>query len=552
MNNGTFSILLGNYSDKNTILTKIINGNLKIPNTKSKVSLVELPIEEVLQLVRNQGAAFYKSALQQIISDYAAIFNKPELKTSNILDAVNAINEVLKKQNVRDLSIIASNKGISFTDELHFSKYANGVRLNQLLVDNFNIFTNENTFKTFVNVQEKSFLDKYDTYNKDIAGQNRLRFTGNFNIEKAVKALNITSELFDEEVKDKESGKKSEASKDYTKLVGKSGLNPLVKKWLWLNALSRNEYLFITAKGEYMHPHKIKGFVSRDTDLGFESGTAEQRAAYWEQYSKEMSGRLISMAKRNVLFTATIEVPVRKSHLGVPEQVNQAVIEDHTATLFNLSGDVKKQEVHDGSSFINYVYSLLIDNSYPAKGFSGTKKQFGSLITPYGVTIKKDAESVITNDKILNSANSEIKFYNKQKQMLDISLEGTGINYKKSFNNQYFFNELGSLYRIDAVILKEDKTYELHLSKKTNEGFVEVPFKSGNYNSLFDIWKLFGAQFSTDENNNFNEGSNDFLYELITTPDKAGNFPLKMKMIHVISNLSAVKAGATNVNARTA
>lgn len=28
---------------------------------------------------------------------------------------------------------------------------------------------------------------------------------------------------------------------------------------MWLNALMRNEYIFISAKGEYMHPHKLKG-----------------------------------------------------------------------------------------------------------------------------------------------------------------------------------------------------------------------------------------------------------------------------------------------------
>ena len=194
-----------------------------------------------------------------------------------------------------------------------------------------------------------------------------------------------------------------------------------------------------------MHPHKLKGFASRDLDGGFTSGTAEEKAAYWDKYSQEMSGRLISMAKRNVLFTATIEVPVRKSALGVPEQVNHAVIEDWQAEVFNLSGDTKSTDAHDGSSFINYVYSLMIDNSYPAKGFSGTKKQFGTFITPHGVTIKKDAESVITNDKILNSDNATIKFYNKQKQMLDIPLGNTGINYSKNFNDEYFFNE-GEFY----------------------------------------------------------------------------------------------------------
>lgn len=47
---------------------------------------------------------------------------------------------------------------------------------------------------------------------------------------------------------------------------------------------------------------------------------------------------------------------------------------------------------------------------------------------------------------------------------------------------------------------------------------------------------------------NFNEGSNELLYKIVTTADTNGNYPLKDKMIHILSNLSAVKAGGTNVN----
>jgi len=104
------------------------------------------------------------------------------------------------------------------------------------------------------------------------------------------------------------------------------------------------------------------------------------------------------MAKRNVLYTATIETPVRNSKMGVPNKVNHAVIKDHTDSLVNLEGRVNdRQEVHDGSSFIDYCYSKYVDNSYPGRGYEGTKKPFGTFTTSNGVVIKKDAESVISN-----------------------------------------------------------------------------------------------------------------------------------------------------------
>jgi len=160
------------------------------------------------------------------------------------------------------------------------------------------------------------------------------------------------------------------------------------------------------------------------------------------------------MSKRNVVNTATIDVPVRKSKLGIPENMNIAAIADLTTHLSSITGEEKKkQDAHDGSSFLNYVYSKMIDASYPLKGYKGTKKQFGTFISEFGVTIKKDAENVITNQKILNSKGSEINLAAKQKQMLDIkfSSEFKDFSFEKEFGNTYFYNKGGVIYRIDSL-----------------------------------------------------------------------------------------------------
>jgi hypothetical protein len=169
------------------------------------------------------------------------------------------------------------------------------------------------------------------------------------------------------------------------------------------------------------------------------------------------------------MFTATIEVPVRKSKLGVPDQINMATIEDHKSLVYNIGGTTKNQEVHDGSSFIPYIYSLLLDNSYPSKGFSGTKKQFGTLITKHGVSIKKDAESVITNDRIIDSKNSEIKFYDKQKQSLNLPIGFlTGFEFNEVFSDEFFYNKLGKTYRINQLKIENNK-YTMLVSQKIGE-----------------------------------------------------------------------------------
>lgn len=211
-----------------------------------------------------------------------------------------------------------------------------------------------------------------------------------------------------------------------------------------------------------MHPHKNGSEYTEKVDLTNDN--------FWTSYEKEVSGRLSSMAKRNVIFTATIETPVRNSKLGVVDQVNMAVIEDHRDDLYNIAGKNKKgQEVHDGSSLMDYTYSLMLDSSYPGKGYSGTKKQFATLISPNGVTIKKDAESVLTNDKIRNSNKSLIQLKNKKKQMLSLDMNLT--NYNKTILKDlsgFYYNKLGKIYKINKVILDNNK-YEISVSEKTGK-----------------------------------------------------------------------------------
>jgi hypothetical protein len=241
-----------------------------------------------------------------------------------------------------------------------------------------------------------------------------------------------------------------------------------------INNLFKNEYLFISAKGEYMHPHK-------NNELSYRGDKTEVN---FDDFSKEMSGRLSSMGKRNVLFTATIDTPVRKTRYGIPEKVNLAVIKDHVSTLHNYSGEIKKQEVHDGSSIIDATYSRMVDSSYPGKGYSGTKKQFATFVTPYGVVVKKDAETVLTNNKILTSRDSEISFLHKKQQMLSKSIsvnKDIVLNY-----NDKFFIENGNKYRLDRLTLSGNY-YKINLTKINGENLESVPVKTGVFNNLFDI-----------------------------------------------------------------
>lgn len=486
----SFSVMVGNYSDKSTILTKIINANFKYG--KSNNLLIQESPETILEVLMTQGANYYKQALTQVVTDYEKILGLKVNIGSTLTSRATKINKYLAENSVRSLSKQASDLGINFTEELHYSKYSEGIRINQYLVDNYSIFSNKDLFEEFIARTEQSFIDKHNKYN--VNSPNDIAFIGNFakrdedakgedaknsKLEKALSALNLTKDQVSK-------GDKFPVVMDI--VDGKPTLNPMLKKWIWLNAIFRNEYLFVTGKGEYVHPHKNKG-LSSNRKL-----TATSTDEVWKEYFADMSGRLASMAKRNVVYTATIDIPIKETSLTVPKKVNHAVIDDAQDDLYNIKGDAHTQDIFDGSSFINYVYSRMIENSYRSKDYSGTKKQFATFITQHGVTIKKDAESIITNDKIRTSLTSPVPFLNKQKQMLDFKFSTAdakvikdNIIFNKSFN-QFYFNDLGEEIKINQLILTNDNTAKMFISRKVGNNWIaDFEPRIKPFTSLFDL-----------------------------------------------------------------
>ncbi|MDD4624102.1 MAG: hypothetical protein PHX40_01890 [Bacilli bacterium] len=203
------------------------------------------------------------------------------------------------------------------------------------------------------------------------------------------------------------------------------------------------------------------------------------------------------MAKRNVTNTSSVEVPVRKSIRGIPDNINVAAIEDFKTNIFTTSGNYKEgQDAHDGSSMLEYVYSKMLDESFPGKGYSGTKKQFGTLVTDYGATIKKDAESVITNDKIRNSKNSVIPLITKKKQMLNIPIGNLELKFNSGDLDNYYMYKNGENIKVTSIkIINKDGINKISISyavgRKNQDGNYEY-FKAEKpiYEEFNTLYKL--------------------------------------------------------------
>lgn len=558
VNNNKFSVIIGNYSDKSTILAKVINGDFILNKEERNVTILKESIDNILEAVRVQGYSFYGDTLITVFNDYKEVFDALGIKhkiTPNNFDMLNTniseVNRILTSLTTKERSpIIELNSRLSkipvglrpkvaLTEELHYSKYADGTFLNNFLIDNFTIFSDSDKnglfHNDFVKQNERKFLEKFSNN----AGKSKVDLgLDTRKIDKVLTTFNLTSEDF----------KDSSNKINYNSVtLSEDKLNPLIKKWMWTNALFRNEYLFISTKGEYMHPHKQRELNSRfgktiDTD-------------YKNSYFSEMSGRLSSMAKRNVTNTASVELPVRHSKGGIPDDLNVAAIEDFKSNIYTTSGYSKKgQDAHDGSSFLEYTYSKMLDESFPGKGYFGTKKQFGTLITPNGVTIKKDAESVITNNKIRTSG--EISFLTKKKQMLGIPIGNVALEYSSGSLAEYYIIKNGERQKVNSIKIfnKEGKNFvTLNYSPRVKSSDGNFTYRKAvdlapvEVDSLFDIWQAIGAEFSVDADGNFNEESNEKLYDIIINTNEG---ILKNKMIHVLSNHTALKAGAAGLNGR--
>ena len=326
----SFNVIIGAYSDKSTILTKIINGDYS--DTANGVRIMEQSIEDIKKIVRRQASAYYTDAMNTVFDSYNELFttlglfesmNLKRLDMSDVETSVATINAVLAQYKISDLIAQAQRNDIHITEELHYSRYANGTFFNQHLYDNYSIFTESNDqgksfnrFDDFVARQEQNFIKNFKQI--DSKGEGFV-FNSSATIKSYLEAVNLDSDLMF-----KENLRKAEMSD--------GSLNPLLQKWMWVNALFRNEYLFISTKGEYMHPHNLREHKSSfDTSERWSEN-------YWDSYHAEASGRLKTMSKRNVVNTATYEAPTRNKKYGVPTLLNIASIEDLQASPYSLTG----------------------------------------------------------------------------------------------------------------------------------------------------------------------------------------------------------------------
>lgn len=249
VNNNKFSVIIGNYSDKSTILAKVINGDFILNKEERNVTILKESIDNILETVRVQGYSFYSDTLKSVFSDYKEVFDalkikhkitpdnldKLDAKKVSVLDTnISEVNRILTSLTTKERSpIIELNSRLSeipvgtrpevtLTEELHYSRYADGTFLNNFLIDNFIIFSDSDEnglfYNDFVKQNESKFLEKFSNN----AGNSKVDLgLDTRKIDKVLTTFNLTSEDF----------KDASDKVNYNSVTLSEGkLNPLIRK----------------------------------------------------------------------------------------------------------------------------------------------------------------------------------------------------------------------------------------------------------------------------------------------------------------------------------
>lgn len=309
---------------------------------------------------------------------------------------------------------------------------------------------------------------------------------------------------------------------------------------------------------------------------------------------KDRAKRIDAMAKRMVLYPATIQTYQQGRINGVSQEAKVAVVEDPKELTWNLNGDTHQQDIYDGSGFISPFWSRMEDNSLPGHGIRGTKKTLGTSTRGMNSTLFKWAEFPITNEGMRMSHTSKYDLHTIFKKMhdeewkddVDITRSFTGsiidnpgqLIQKRMFVSDGFVN-----WMIAGIKKIGYNQYEITKFEVNQKGeMVDITGRvvkrtggqlSGEYSksteivqidSIYALWQAMGGIHSMELVDGYlepSESSIDATFEYIInvgnkksegTPrhwsQSTIHQPLRNRFIAICANKSAIKRGAANIN----
>lgn len=305
------------------------------------------------------------------------------------------------------------------------------------------------------------------------------------------------------------------------------------------------------------------------------------KEALYTYGESEYSSRVAGMAKRMVLYPATIENFTQNTLRGVSPIVHVAIVKDVNEQVWNLKGETHGQEIFDGSGWVSVYYSYMENASLPGRGIKGTKKTLGVHVSDDNSALFKWAEFELNNDRIRRSRGNKYELFELFKKMHNKYQFGDDVDLTKSYvvsdlklkkpaqlvGRRMFYREGFNDFEILNLKKSGISTYTLTVQKVDTKGQA-LPNTSPEtitkeVKSIFDLWMLFGSYNSMELGEDgklvYSDINNEAIYGYITRvgkvidPTKAltqdnVEQSLRDKFVSIVATKAAVKRGSANLN----
>lgn len=576
VNNDKIIVQPWNLADKSKVLAQNVNiARIVESALENKPKGNFFTSEEAKDYLREVQKNYFIKLKNKVLFDYKKLFKVDFTTVEDIEDFLkdkkwNEISSTIQKYNIDNPT-----NPIEFVEELHYSKYKDGIAFNQLLKTQLNIWTgNKEEFEKFAKIREGIFLENLGKINLNIEDIEIISRGAKLkNLDKIMSKLKekfgFTDDDFDLTYKTRtveRDGKKVEElvlRRDGFPIIIKASLKrshngelsePL-KRYLWTRNLVTMAITNASSKGAIIHPTKSNKPITSGKNITY------------EEIFKEEEERTVAFYKRMVLLGGSISRFKQGGPDGIPTTITIAATEDPTAPVYNPSGQKDNQKIFDGAIQVSpFLVQQLIDAA-PGSNLSRVMKPLGISIQDFHMSFLKCAFFGMNNSTVLNSMESKYSQYEWMKKMHSVQFKNRILSkhVRDSATNimvdQNTVLDLGNL--LENIYVPYKDTYTTissigisnegpHRYSVIYSGFENEKPELVDINNLFDLWNLFGGTLSKKEIDGElipSEGSIDAVNYIIKLQAILGMYEFKSAMIGMIVPRQAIKNGIANLNA---
>lgn len=434
------------YSDKKKFINYIVDINTLFNGVKNIKSTYELSSSDFEQLIIDTLGRAYNDLYQDTLDDYQKIFGTRDIKV---------IQSKLKNLSKEKFVKLASSKGVTVMEEIHYRKNINGkLSVNELLQWYSDLYNDPTQLKARLQQEKIKFFNSIS--------RNRTFFKESDVLKEALDQLGNS--------KDWIANGLMIVAKDIDgnpifsgKIPENAILNPLLENYFYSHVLVSNN-LRLSIVGTELN-HLVKSLpritndlnenfneeqkvwirknsglkqnepisfvdvkIALDSDLNYDEDGAYYKSKLapeiYDIYQREIYK--VEAAAQNAQLKRTVPVPgtmryfLQGSLDGIASTMKCAVVEDIKAPVYQFSGKQDKPiEAYDGAAFIDPFTSILENLSLQDSEVGTIKKTlWHDYKSRYlAAELVKYAEHTITNQVMRQSENSDVKMYDLFRKM---------------------------------------------------------------------------------------------------------------------------------------